>query len=317
MKKLIILSTFLFVFFMYHDASAIKTIKHINKSATCDRNALVQNRLPKGKSARSGINAQRMTDVFKLGSEINKVISCEYPLYVSEINSGLIYFTEFKKGDVITNREFFFSKYDSITSSWEKPINIRNEYSRFCEVNKKMNFEEIFIAIDNDIYKVNFKSEVFSMQKININSKGVETSPVLSADGGTIYFISDRKGGYGGNDIWASERLSTGNWSLPYNLGKEINTIEDEESPYLMSDGATLYFSSKGHYSYGGYDVFVSTRNNDGLWSALENLGPPVNSTSDDYYYVADSYGNMAYYSSDKLDKNNQDIYVVKYKPLI
>jgi len=260
------------------------------------------------------INNSLMVEVHKLSSEINNGKSCEYPLYISELNNGLIYCTEIKNGDNITSeREFYFSKYDSTLKTWLKPINIKKDYAKFCEENKIMNFEEIFVTIDNDIYVVNLKSKEFTAEKLNINTKGVEASPILSPDGITLYFVSDRKGGFGGKDIWASERLSNGNWSEPYNLGKDINTAEDEESPYIMLDGVTLYFSSKGHGSYGGYDIFMATQDYDGLWSKPENLGAPVNSTSDDYYYITDSFGKKAYYSSDKSEKGNQDIFSVQY----
>ena len=210
------------------------------------------------------------------------------------------------------NREYFFSKYDSINATWTKPINIEKEYSRFYEENKTMKFQEIFITIDNDIYSVNFINKTYAPQKLNINTKNIETSPMLSSDKNTLYFVSDRPGGYGGKDIWASERLSNNKWSEPYNLGNTINTSNDEESPFLMSDGVTLNFSSKGHNSYGGYDVFTTTQNDEGVWSTPENMGSTVNSTSDDYYYITNSHGNMAFYSSDKMNKDKQDIFSVK-----
>ena len=75
----------------------------------------------------------------------------------------------------------------------------------------------------------------------------------------------------------------------------------------MMADGATLYFSSKGHNSMGGYDIFSTTLNDDGFWSIPENLGAPVNSTSDDYYFITDSPGNNAYYSSDKDAKRQSE----------
>jgi hypothetical protein len=258
-----------------------------------------------------------LIEVDKLGTEINNLAPCKYPVYVSEINTGLIYFTELKKwNNTDAGREYYFSKYDNVTNTWEKPINIEKEYSKFIEINKVMNFGEIFIAMDNDIYRVDFKNKNFSPQKLNINTKYIESSPMLSEDGSTLYFVSDRPDGCGGKDIWASERLSNNKWSEPYNLGKKINTTENEESPFLMSDGATLYFSSKGHYSYGGYDIFVSTMNDEGVWSDPEKLNAPINSTSDDFYYITDSYGKMAYYSSDKLNQDKQDIFVVKYNPI-
>ena len=256
-------------------------------------------------------------EMYKLSQEINNIKTSEYPIFVSELNNGIIYFTETKKGgQSITNKDFYFTRFDSTTSTWEKPFNIKEEYDKFIEINKKMNFSEIFISINYDIYRVDFKNKDFSAQKINVNSKYIETSPCISEDGGSLYFVSDRKDGFGGKDIWVSERLSNNRWAKPQNLGKEINTKNNEESPFLMSDRTTLYFSSKGHNGIGGYDIFVSTLNEQGFWSNPDNLGDPVNSTSDDMYYIADSYGNMAYYSSDKADKYNQDIFYVKYNTI-
>jgi hypothetical protein len=258
-----------------------------------------------------------MVEVHKLGSELNSLATCKYPIYLSEINTGLIYFTEPVKGSNSgDNRGVFFSKYDSASSSWEKPIDLEKEYSKFSEINKVMNFDEIFVTINDDIYRVDLKASAYIPQKLNINTKYAERSPTLSPDGNTLYFISDRPEGMGGKDVWASERLSNNKWSQPYNLGKTINTDVDEESPFLMPDGVTLYFSSKGHNSYGGYDIFVATMNDEGLWSAPEKLDAPVNSTSDDFYYISNSNGDMAYYSSDKLSKDQQDIFIVRYRPL-
>lgn len=254
-----------------------------------------------------------LVDVKKLSSEINTQ-SQEYPIYVCEINSGIIYFVDLTSNGTITGeREFYFSHFDSTAQAWVKPINIEKDYNAFCEYNKKMNYEEIFITIDNDIYSVNLKNSSWSPQKLNINTKAIECSPSLSPDGNSLYFASDRKGGFGGKDIWMSERLTNGNWSEPINLGAEVNSSQDEESPFIMQDGVTLYYSSKGHFSYGGYDIFTTTQNDDGYWSTPEQLKAPVNSTSDDFYYITNSYGDHAYYSSDKLEKGNQDIFYVNY----
>jgi len=254
-------------------------------------------------------------DVKKLGSEINNGQSSEFPIYLSEINYGLIYYADNKNSkDVLISRDFLFSKFDSVTSTWSTPINIAKDYSIFQEINKNMNFMEIFITIDNDIYSVDLKKSSFSPQKLNINTKFIETSPCLSPDGNTLYFVSDRPGGIGGKDIWASERLSKGNWSEPVNLGDKVNTADDEESPFMMYDGATLNFSSKGHNSMGGYDIFSTTQNDDGFWSNPENLGTPVNTASDDFFYITDTFGRHAFYSSDKTQQGNQNIYFVNYK---
>ena len=250
-------------------------------------------------------------DVKELSTVINGT-SSTYPIYFSEKNSGLIYYIENKNNnDVLINNDYLFSRFDSATSSWSKPISLLKDYSLFQEINKKMNLKEIFITIDNDIYSVNLRKSSFSPYKLNINTKYIEKSPCLSPDGNTLYFVSDRPGGLGGKDIWASERLSNENWSEPVNMGSKVNTNDDEESPFMMTDGATLYFSSKGHNSLGGFDIFTTTQNDEGLWSAPENLESPVNTASDDYYFITDSYGVNAYYSSDKAQKGSQNIYNV------
>jgi hypothetical protein len=280
------------------------------------------NTIEKGKPYNSPVSAydqpktitgHSLVDVKVLSTKINGA-SLEYPLFISEINSGLIYYVDYKSGnnnDV--SREYYFSKRDSATGEWTDPVNIAKEYSKFREENKIMNYDVIFITIDDNIYSLDLNKETFDPQLLNLNTKNIECSPVLSPDGSTLYFVSDRPGGYGGKDVWAAERLSNGKWSTPYNLGKDVNTSENEESPFIMSDGATLCFSSMGHFSYGGYDIFTSTQNDEGLWSEPENMGAPVNSTSDDNNFITDSQGINAYYSSDKMEKNNQNIYNVIY----
>jgi hypothetical protein len=271
------------------------------------------NAIEKGKSYNYTASAFSCVDVKALSTVINGT-SSEYPLYISDINSGLIYYVDYKNSNnVAVTREFYFSKLDSVSGEWTTPINIAKEYSKFREENRIMNYDVIFISMDDNIYSVNFADTAFILQSLNINTKNIECSPSLSPDGNTLYFVSDRSGGYGGKDIWASERLSNGKWSTPYNLGKDVNTAKDEESPFIMSDGATLYFSSKGTYSFGGYDIFTTTQNDDGLWSEPENPGAPLNSTSDDYFFITNSDGVSAYYSSDKMEKGNQNIYKVIY----
>ena len=255
------------------------------------------------------------TDVNQLGDEINNSQSSSFPIYVSEINHGLFYYTDHRNSNnELTSRDFLFSKFDNSTSTWSKPINLEKDYAAFQVINKYMNFQEIFVTIDDDIYSVDLKKSTFSPHKLNINTKYVECSPSLSPDGNTLYFVSDRPGGFGGKDIWSSERLSNGNWSEPVNLGSKVNTAEDEESPFMMADGATLYFSSKGHNGIGGFDIFSTTQNDDGLWSKPENLGSPVNTTGDDFYYITDTYGKCAFYSSDKTKQGKENIYCVNYK---
>lgn len=123
----------------------------------------------------------------------------------------------------------------------------------------------------------------------NINSSQYNTPSVsLSKDGNTIFFVSYRKNGIGGKDIYRSEKNSDGKWSEAENLGETINTKFDEDAPFLSEDGNTLYFSSKGHKGVGGYDIFKSQLTN-GSWSTPKNMGIPVNSAVDDIYFIVDN----------------------------
>lgn len=145
----------------------------------------------------------------------------------------------------------------------------------------------------------------------NINSPFRETHASVSADGQTLYFTSDRSG-YGGMDIFMSRRLPTGEWGVAENLGRRINTPYDEEAPFIHPDGKTLFFSSKGHNSMGGYDIFFSILQEDGKWSSPFNLGFPINTPDDDYFFVMTPDGKRAYYSSTTVDgKGGKDIFVV------
>ena len=150
-----------------------------------------------------------------------------------------------------------------------------------------------------------------------INSKYWETHACFSPDMKSIYFVSNRPGGFGGRDIWVSEKIK-GRWSEPENLGPTINTPLDEDSPYMLPDGMTLYFSSQGHENMGGFDIFVTTLSEDGFWSTPENMGYPVNTTEDDIFYVPTPDEKHAYYSSAKnYGIGGQDIYymtIVKAK---
>lgn len=146
----------------------------------------------------------------------------------------------------------------------------------------------------------------------NINSPYQEASATISPDGQLMYISSNRPGGLGGKDIYRARRLPDGNWSLPQNLGPTINTPYDEDSPFIQADGRTLYFSSNGHGTMGGYDIFKTKLENDEIWSDPKNVGYPINTVKDDIYYVVSPDGKTAYYSSDmEGGYGNQDIYKI------
>ena len=149
----------------------------------------------------------------------------------------------------------------------------------------------------------------------NINTDAHESSSSYTPDGNTIYFISDKEGGLGGRDIYTSTKSLKGKWGEAVNLGPIINTPEDEEGIFVHPDGKTIYFSSKGHQTMGGYDVFKSIYN-DSLksWSKPENIGYPINTTDEDVFFSVAASGKHAYYSSVRADGyGEKDIYRVTF----
>ena len=149
-----------------------------------------------------------------------------------------------------------------------------------------------------------------------INSPSHEPSASISPDGNEIYFTSDREGGFGGRDLYRIRRLPDGSWSMPLNLGPEVNTAFDEDAPFLHSDGVTLFFSSNGHNTMGGYDIFKSQCIDPDMngWSAPENMGFPLNTVNDDIYFCLSEDGTTGYFSSERAGGlGAQDIYEVQF----
>ena len=142
-----------------------------------------------------------------------------------------------------------------------------------------------------------------------VNTSGWESQPSISADGRTLYFVSNRAGGYGGYDIWKSTLTDKG-WGQPENLGPDINTSYNEQSPFIHPDDSTLYFSSNGWPGLGNKDLFVSRLGKDGKWQKPENLGYPINSNGDENGLTLTASGNYAFFASDNLNGfGGYDIY--------
>lgn len=145
----------------------------------------------------------------------------------------------------------------------------------------------------------------------NINTKYWEGSCSISADEQTLYFASERPGGMGGKDIYISRKMPDGSWGKAENVGPSINTIFNDDSPFIHPDGITLFFSSEGHNSIGGYDIMYSSSKL-GKWIEPTNIGYPINTTEDERFYVLSADGEHGYYSSNmKGGKGQQDIYTV------
>jgi hypothetical protein len=198
-----------------------------------------------------------------------------------------------------------------ISGSWSEPVNIIPDLGLGQE---EGNFATSLSADGNELYiyrrGTDYDGNIYVTKRINnerwgnivrlndnINTKYWESHAAISYDGKKLFFTSNRKGSIGGLDIYVSERDSADAWGPAINLGTSINTIYNEDTPFLSRDGRTLFFSSEGHYNMGGYDIFYSTLQPDGKWSEPKNAGYPVNTTDDDLFFHPVNEGYQAYYS--------------------
>lgn len=199
-----------------------------------------------------------------------------------------------------------------------KPIESINTKSHEATISLSYDGSKLFIYRDEDdgsIYYSEFKRNKWSQTKKlgeNINTKYRETHASLSYDGTTLFFTSNRPGGYGGLDIYMSKKMPDNTWGKPVNLGPGINTKKNEESPYILPDGKTLYFSSKGHGGMGGFDIFKSKMTDFGTWSLPVNIGYPINSVEDDVFFFPTPDEKRAYFASKKgAGFGQSDIYLM------
>lgn len=138
-----------------------------------------------------------------------------------------------------------------------------------------------------------------------------ESQPSVSANGRTLYFVSDRSGGYGGYDIYRVLKGENGAWGTPVNLGPLINSSGNEKSPFIHPAGKSLYFSSDGLPGVGGYDVFYTRLNDNGLWVKPRNIGYPINSPEDEVGFFVSTDGSHGFFASNKFaGKGGWDLYM-------
>jgi len=173
--------------------------------------------------------------------------------------------------------------------------------------------------VSGDLYEARMHARKWQQPELmtpRINSEHHEPSASIAPGSQEIYFTSDRPGGFGGRDIYRIRRLPNGEWSLPLNLGPTVNTAEDEDAPFMHSDGVTFFFCSKGHNTMGGYDIFKTQLIDADVngWSAVENMGYPLNTVNDDIYFCLSADGHTGYFSSERAEgMGMQDIYQVTF----
>lgn len=199
-----------------------------------------------------------------------------------------------------------------------KPLNGMNKNTNDAITGLSFDGTKMFIYRDvngGDIYMSELKSGWSKLKNLKeINSEFHESSACMSVDGKTLYFVSDRPGGEGGRDIYMSTLDAENKWGKPVNMGSDINTSFDEDRIYVHPYTKALFFSSKGHNSLGGYDIFVCEYQN-GTWAKPKNLGYPVNDVDDDFSFVVTDDMKHGYYSSFKENgKGDKDIYFIDFE---
>ncbi len=234
-----------------------------------------------------------------LGGTINTRFSDFSPV-ISGDETTLIYTQKLQFYDAI-----FYS--NKINGKWTEPRNLtpelqvdRDFYSASLSYDGKTLYLYLNDDYDGNIYVSYLEDDHWtSVEKLNdnINTRYWESHACPTKDGNTLYFTSNRKGGYGSLDIYKSEKDSTGNWGPATNLGPTVNTEYNEETPFITPDGKTLYFSSYGHFNMGGYDIFYVSQFDNGEWSTPLNMGYPINTADDDIFYVPVGEGYFAFYS--------------------
>jgi len=257
----------------------------------------------------------------------NSIINSKYTEYnpVLSADESVMAFTALRPntGKTRTGDKFIEEIYITYNNSgeWTEPkvVPIAHDYNvgtaGIAADGQKM---LIFMGGSTDpgsLFQISKSGETWSRPSLitpTINTpKFLESTASITPDGKIIYFASDRGNGQGGLDIYKTTMLSNGSWGPPVNLGPEINTKANEDAPFIHPDQKTLFFTSDGHNSMGGRDIFV-TRLVGAKWSNPENMGYPVNTTVNDNYFTLLADGTRGYFSSDrKGGMGGQDIYYI------
>ena len=292
------------------------------------------------KNAKVQFNSPKDIFVKNLGPTINTQFSEHSPV-ISSDNKLLIYtsrganvtgatgnISDKKNKSIAADGEYYEDIFEARRiddENWDKPRSLSGV------LNGKGHDASIQL-FDNDskllMYRNDNNGDIFVSDKAggdwstpkpldgNINSKSFESDGFITPDGLTMYFSTGKYSEDGTLDLYQSTRSSMGaDWGPAKSLGANINTKYDDDSPYLSKDGKTLYFSSRGHNTMGGYDIFKSEYDEASRkWGAAQNMGYPVNTPDDDSYYRLSPDGSYAYLSSYRIGGyGEKDIYTINY----
>ncbi len=274
-------------------------------------------------------NAERLMQapvdvkIVKMGNNINT----EYVEYnpVVSADESVLAFTALRAKEGKSTRsgelqEEIFISYNS-SGNWGLPVKVDiNRPGNIGTAGISADGEQMIIYIGSGngvggLYSIRKEKGVWSKPvtfgtKVN-GSRSMEATASLTPDGNTLYFSSNRNDTYGGFDIYKSELGANGQWGTPVNLGPKVNSKFDEDAPFIHPDSKTLFFTSNGEESMGGYDIFKTELVND-EWTQPVNLGYPINTTANDNYFNLTADGTRGYFSSDrKGGRGGQDIYAL------
>jgi outer membrane protein OmpA-like peptidoglycan-associated protein/tetratricopeptide (TPR) repeat protein len=302
----------------------------LNDTERTDEENKIERKIYECNNGKEYIKTPVDIELFNLGEGVNS----EYKDYGPILNADLtqIFFTSRRKGSTGANKdndnEFYEDLYTSQSESdqWQASVNmgipINSNLHESC-IGISPDGKELYMYVDNeknigDIFYTtkDSKGSWSNPKKLGktINTEFIENSMTLSKDGKTMFFSSNRPGGFGGQDLYVSKKDPKGEWGEPENLGSYVNTEHDDEGPFLDFNGTTLFFSSKGHQGMGGFDLYRTLYDSTSKkWSKPENLLYPINSTDDDMYFVLSQDGVYGYFSSNKnIGYGDADIYRIR-----
>ena len=268
----------------------------------------VDRRIQECKNGKEFIADPKPYSIANMGREINSEFD-DYGPVLNADESEIIFTTRRRDGNTNENVADDNKPYEDIFvadlsgGKWSSAKNIGPTLNgQYSDSNLTLSYDGQLLFI----YKDDGNGDIFVSEKNKngswgeptplpgiINSSARESSVSISADGNILYFASERPGGYGASDIYMCTKDSKGEWSRVKNLGPAINTPYEEDGPNISFDGKTLFFSSSGHKTMGGLDIFKSTLVNADRneWSDPENIGYPINSPDDDVYFTTSKDG--------------------------
>lgn len=284
-------------------------------------------------NARELMQDTLQVEIVNLGRPINSEYSEYAPIVGFDEKS--IFFTSRRRRvdnsnegiiDVTTglHHEDIYVSYKNLREQWMEPeiVEINNNERHSSVVSMSTNGSKLYVYKSEeehgDLFESDFEIGSGWLQPVpvgsDVNTEADEFYANIAYHERILYFVSNRKGGLGGKDIYYVKRLPDGTWGKATNIGAPINTPYDEDVPYFHPDDRTMYFASNGHKSMGGFDVLYSQLGEDSVWSEPTNLGYPINSTDDDHSYIASPDGERGYYASKSHGSIGMtDIFMVKY----